>query len=123
MIFETTHQLNIFLIFIFFGIIIGLFSIIYFSFFAINFAKKIKKIILNCVFYSIFSVFFANLLFFYNFGTFSPTLLLSYIGSYLSVKFLTRKSVVLLEKKWYTTLNKLKRTKQKEAKHDQSKES
>ena len=106
MIFQTLNQTNIFFIFMFFGAIFGLFALFCFSFFLINFKKKIKKNIIKAVFYSIFSGFFVILLFFFNFGKFSLTLLFAFICGYIWIKHLTRNLLVILQNKWYNILNK-----------------
>lgn len=116
MIFQTQNQINCLLIFVFCGIISALFLNILKCIFFINYQKNIKKIILNVVFYSFFNIFFIFLLNFFNFGKFSFVLLSFFYSSFLVTKKLTRKSVVLIEKKCYNIFNnlKLKRTKQNE---------
>lgn len=129
MIFSTQNQLNCILIFIFCGIIIGLISSFYFLFFVNIFYKKLIKLINLTIFYIFFSVFFIILLNFLNFGEFSFSLLSSYILGFIWVKKLLRKSLVILEKKWYTMINKnfksfrLKLRKNKDKKNEFSKES
>ncbi len=106
MIFSTQNQFNCFLIFIFFGIILGvLFSIQNILFLRKN-EKFIKKIILDCIFYMFFSIFFIILINFFNFGKFSLTLLLAFILGFETSKRLLLKTVVFLQNKWYNVVNK-----------------
>ncbi len=108
MIFSTQNQLTSIIIFIFFGIVVGIISILYFIFFVNNFQKKLIKLINLTIFYAFFNIFFIILLNFFNFGIFSITLLLSYILGFCWIKKLLHKSVVILEKKWYTKINNIK---------------
>lgn len=128
MIFQTQNQINCLLIFIFFGIISGLISILFFLIFTIKNQKKLIKLLFESIFYSFLGVFFVFLINFLNFGHFSPTLLIGYILGYLWIKRLMQKSVVILETKWYTKVskiyNKLKNLKKKrESKNEQPKQS
>ena len=128
MIFQTQNQLNSLMIFSFAGIVIGLFSIIYFLFFTVIFQKKLIKNIIIAVFYAFFSIIFVILINLFNFGTFSLSLLASFISGLLLIRFSLKNLVVILEKKWYTKINnifkKLKSNiKRKPKTNDTSKES
>lgn len=105
MIFQTQNQINCVLIFVFFGLIIGLISIIYFLLFLKNFQKITLKTIINTFFYAFFCIFYVFLINIFNFGKFSSTLFLSYFFSFVIFKRITCKSVGILEKKWYTIIN------------------
>lgn len=105
MIFQTQNQLNNSLIFIFFGFIVGLFSIVYYLIIFKKTSKKLTKSIINCIFYLIFSIFFVFLIIFFNFGKFSLVLFLLYLTSFLYTKHTFSNSVVLLKKLCY---NKVK---------------
>ena len=107
MIFQTQTQVNFVFIFIFFGFIIGMISTIYFMIFINNFSKKPAKILINCIFYSFFAIFFIFLINFYNYGKLSFVLFLSYILGYLIIKNTFKKTVVILERKWYNTIKLL----------------
>lgn len=110
MIFKTINQLEYAIIFLFSGILIGLFNLIFSLFTSKKPVKLFEKITKNTIFYAIFAVFFEILIFFYNFGKFSITLLISYFVGFLWSKFLTRNLVVILKKKCYNALhNKIKR--------------
>ena len=129
MIFQTNNQTTNLIIFLFCGIIVGLISIFYFLLFTQNFQKKSVNLIIFTIFYSFFTIFFIFLTNFLNFGKFSIVLLFSFLLGYVWVKQLVKKSVVILEKKWYTILNKLSlkikalKKKGKKNKNEQSKES
>ena len=105
MIFFTQHQLNTLLIFSFWGFIVGFFISLSTLIFLLNFQKKYIKLMFFCVFYSFFSIFFVFLINFYNLGMFSFSLLLSFILCAIWVKTLLNKTLVILEKKWYTKVN------------------
>ena len=107
MIFQTQNQLNCFLIFVFAGVIIGIFSQFYFLFFLINFKKNITKTIFLTLFYIVFCLFFIFLLFFLNFGKFSLVLFLGFILGFGWIKNTFKKSFVILEKRWYTKTNQM----------------
>ena len=109
MIFSTFNQLNIFFIFLFFGIIFGLIANIFFSINLINFSKNIKKTIINSVFYIIFTIFFVNFLIYFNFGMFSIILLFSYIFGYIWIRKSSKKLFAFLENKWYNIINTIVR--------------
>ena len=76
MIFQTENQINVFLIFLFFGLICCLLFNLLKTLFLINFFKNFIKILFYCVFYCVFSCFFVILLIFYNYGKFSFSILL-----------------------------------------------
>lgn len=107
MIFQSNNQASNLIIFLFWGIIIGIVAIFYFLFFVKNFQKKLIKLIIFAIFYSFFIIFFVFLINFLNFGKFSFVLLFSFCVGYIWVKKLTHKLVVIMEKRWYTILNKL----------------
>ena len=107
MIFESNNQLNNLLIFVFIGILVGIISIFYFLFFAAKFQKKPIKLIFFTVFYLFFTVFYVFLINFFNFGKFSFVLFFAFMIGYIWIRQLTSNLVVILENKWYTTLNKL----------------
>ena len=104
MIFSTFNQLNIFLVFLFFGIIFGLIANIFFTLNTINFSKNIKKTIINSIFYVIFAIFFVNFLIYFNFGKFSIILLSGYIFGYSFSKKTTKNLFAFLENKWYNLI-------------------
>ena len=129
MIFQNQHHLNCVLIFIFFGLIVGLVSIIYFCFFALNFRKKIIKSILNAIFYAFFSTFFIFLINLFNFGHFSLTLLCLYFLGFYTARKSLKNLVVILEAKWYNSIKgfaenfKTQNTKRKLKENDSPKKS
>lgn len=111
MIFKTNLQLNCFLIFLFFGIIIGFISNCYDLIFLKNYQKKLKKIVFDCIFYVFFSIFYVFLINYFNFGHYSIALILSYIFGFWIAKTLLRKTVVILQSKWYNKINILIKSK------------
>lgn len=130
MIFKTNTQTSNLAIFLFAGIIIGFLSLFYFLIFVKNFNKKSIKLIIFTVFYSFFTIFFVFLINFLNFGKLSFVLLSAYTIGYIWIKQLFKKSVVILEKRWYNVLNRLstkikslKNKKGKKKKYEQQKES
>ncbi len=107
MIFITLNQLNCFLLFLFFGIILGFVYQIFSVIFLKNFQKIYLKSIFNgifCAFFGIFYVFFIN---FYNFGKYPPALLFAFLLGIFWVKKLCAKSVVFLQNKWYNLFKRL----------------
>ena len=122
MIFSTFNQLNCFLLFLYFGIILGLISKIFFILFLNKFQKIIIKNIIFAIFYTFFSIFFVFLINFYNLGQFSYALILAYILGFLWFNFLSKNLVVFLENKWYTIIRKLKQRVFKRKLNDTSKE-
>lgn len=116
MIFSTQNQINCFIIFLFCGILIGLFFKLINLLFLIKFKKIFQKNIFFGVFYLFFCVFFIFLLIFFNFGKFSFTLLSSYLFGFWWTLKLVKKSFDVFENLWYNTINKIKtkgRTKHK----------
>lgn len=109
MIFATNLQLNCFILFIFFGVILGFIFNLFFVLFLKNNSKLIKNIILNTIFCTFFCVFFVILLNLFNFGKLSLSLILAYLLGYFWVKKLTRNLVDKLSKKWYTLLQRRKK--------------
>jgi len=106
MIFISFNQLNIFLIFLFFGFVFSLIYNLINTILLFKFLKKINKIIINSIFFILFSCVFVFFLNIFNFGIINITLSLAYIfGFVLGVKVLN-KTVVFLQNKWYTILNK-----------------
>ena len=106
MIFQTQNQIYCFFIFIFFGIILGLISILFFSFTLIKFQKNLIKTIFLTIFYSIFAIFFVILLNFFNFGKFNIVPLFAYIIGFLWIKQLLKNLLVIFQNKWYNIFNK-----------------
>ena len=101
MIYSTHNQLNCFFIFTFLGII---FSVIYNCLkilFLHKNSKNFKKITINCIFYSIFSIIFVILLNIFNFGLFSIVLLCATVLGFVWLNFTSKKLVVFLEVLWY----------------------
>ena len=126
MIFQTQNQLNCFLIFIFFGIILGIIFNFYNLIFLKNYQKKLTILILNTIFYAFFYIFFVILINFLNFGHFSTTLFFSYILGFITSKRLSFNLVVIFEKKWYTIIKllfKKQQNKRKPNSNEQSKKS
>lgn len=107
MIFQTQNQLNYFLIFIFFGFILGTIFNVYNLIFLKNYQKKLINLILGTVFYSFFCIFYVIFIIFFNFGNFSVTLFISYILGFIITKKRTFNLVVIFEKKWYTIIKLL----------------
>ncbi len=122
MIFSTFNQLNIFLLFLFFGIIIGIISKIFFVLFLKNFQKIIIKNIIYAIFYTFFSIFFIILINFYNLGQFSYALIISYLLGFFWLNYISKNLVAFLENKWYNIFTKFKHILFRKKKHDQSKE-
>ena len=114
MIFQTENQINIFLIFLFLGIILEIFFSIIKIVFLIKFKKNFKKNILNCLFFSIFSLIFVVFLIFFNFGIFKISILIAYILGFCWSNFVCKNLVVFFENKWYNTIIKIKQTKKEE---------
>ena len=106
MIFNTLSQLNSFFIFLFFGIIIGFISIVYFSITLKNHRKNLLNIIFDTIFYCFFSVFYVFLINFFNFGKFSLTLACVFILGFVWVKTVFKNLLVILENKCYNIFNK-----------------
>ena len=123
MIFQTQHQLNILLIFLFFGFLFGLLNSIFNLIFLIKFQKNTIKILLNSVFYSFFFIFFIFLINLFNFGKFSLPLLFVFIVGLIVIKNSFSKLVVILQTKCYTKINKMKQSKRKNIPNDTSKKS
>lgn len=119
MIFETQNQLYCFFIFLFFGIVLGIISIIYFLFTLLNFQKKLLKNIFLTVFYAIFSVFFVFFINFFNFGKFEVAPLIAYLIGFIWIKTLFKNLLVILENKWYNTLKKIFKTKLRKQKNNE----
>jgi len=107
MIFSTLNQHACFFIFLFFGAIIGfIYSILKIIFLPKN-NKNLIKNILNCIFFTIFSLFFVIILNFFNFGKLSCTLIVSYFLSFFAIVKLNKNLVVFLQNKWYNVISKL----------------
>ena len=107
MIFNTLSQLNLVVIFLFFGLICGFISIFYFAITSKNYNKNLINLIFNCIFYAFLSVFYVFLLIFFNFGKFSLILFAAFSLGFIWTKKLLNKLLVILEKKCYTTYKKL----------------
>lgn len=107
MIFSTFNQINVFLIFLFNGIV---FSIIFnlFSVFFLKFHQKtIQKCIFECIFYSFFGILFIFSINYFNFGEYSLILILAQIMAHVWTSKTINKSIVKLENKWYNHVMKL----------------
>ena len=115
MIFSTINQLNLFILYIFFGVIVGVIFQLFFILFLKNYQKLWQKIIFDTIFCSIFCIFFVILSIFYNFGQFSYVLLIAYLVGYFWIKKLSKKIVVKVQKKWYTLL--IRKFKNEKSKH------
>lgn len=111
MIFSTQNQLNSVLIFIFWGIIIGILSEVLSVLFFKNHQKKLIKLLFLTVFYAFFSIFFIFLINFLNFGKFSFVLLICYLSGYKFLKHHVCKIVVIFEKAWYNKINMMLKSK------------
>ena len=109
MIFSTQNQLDCFLIFLFCGIIFGLFLLIFNILFFRKNTKILIKNITNCIFSAIFLILFAILLNFFNFGKFSISLLLSFFLGYLWFIWLSSNLVVFLKNKCYNVFKSKQR--------------
>jgi len=108
MIFSTQHQLNCLILFVFFGLLIG----IIYCLFQIIFLKKYQKKLIKCIFFSvfcsIFCIFYVFLINFFNFGKFSIVLFFTYGFGFFWINKLCKNLVVIFENKWYTIINKIK---------------
>lgn len=130
MIFSTLNQVNVFLVFLFFGVVFGFLfhfvKLLYRSSDKVNplnknktnkkiskkfkkyieklliFLKIFKKTIINTIFYLIFGIIFAFLINFFNFGNFSTVLLFTSILGFMWSYKSTKNLVVFLQKIWYT---------------------
>ena len=122
MIFSTLNQLNCVFVFLFFGLICGIFFIFFSIVFLLKYQKKYQKNIFFCIFSAIFIIFFAILQNIFNLGKFSLTLFCAYLIAFIWTNKLFKNLVVFLQNKWYTTVNKIFKLKRKtnESKHRQS---
>ena len=102
MIFSTLNQINIFIIFLFFGFLIGFIFNIFSTLFLQKYQKNYQKNIFFCIFSAFFVLFFTFLKNIFNFGIFSPALLFGYGASFLYSIKLLKNLVVFLQNKWYT---------------------
>lgn len=104
MIFATNNQLNCFILFIFFGLILGgifqLLSIIFFK----KYQKNWEKIVFESIFYTFFCIFFVILSNIFNFGLFSFALVLAYLIGFIWTNKLSAKLVGKIQNKWYNFL-------------------
>ena len=108
MIFSTFNQVNCFLIFLFFGIIIGLISKLFFTLILKNYKKIFKKNVFYTIFYTFFSIIFVFLINFYNLGQFNYALIIAYLLGYFYFLFISKNLFAFLENKWYNKITKLK---------------
>ena len=108
MIFSTFNQLNCFLLFLYFGIILGLISKIFFILFLNKFQKIIIKNIIFAIFFTFFSIFFVFLINYFNFGQYNYALIFSYLLGYFYFLYISKNLFAFLENKWYNTITKLK---------------
>lgn len=117
MIFSSFNHVNCFLVFLFFGIIIGFINLI----FSILFLKKYQKKFLNCIFdvffYTFLSIFFIFLINIFNFGEFSFALILAFLLGFIWIKKACKNLFAFLSKKWYNVFIKLKSNKKHNEKH------
>ena len=120
MIFSTLNQLNIFLIFVFGGILCEIIRSVFNTLFLINFQKKLTKTIFFFIFYSFFSIFFVFLINFFNFGKLSIVTIFAFVLGKQTTKFTIKKTVVILENLWYNKIRKLLNTKEKKTKNAKS---
>lgn len=120
MIFSTSHQLNILLIFVFFGAIFEIVNTTVKIFLFPLFKKKLIKIIKNTIIFSFFSIFFVFLINFFNYGNFSLSLLLSIIIGKALINLSCNKTFVVLQNLWYTMIIKIKQRKNKNDKSIQN---
>ena len=105
MIFFSQNQFCVSLIFLLFGFIAQLIIDIFFVIFLKKYAKILKNIILDAVFYTFYALFFIFLINFFNFGLFNIVLLLVYLlGSIWSQKS-RGKIFVFCGNVWYNTIN------------------
>ena len=115
MIFSTLNQLNCLLIFIFYGIVLGLI----FSFFDILFLRKneklIKKTIICCNLSAIFIIFFSFLENIFNLGKFSLSLFIGFSLGFFWIKKLVFNLVVFLQNKWYNVFKSIQKEPKKVA--------
>lgn len=109
MMFQTQNQLNLFLIFIFLGIVFSTLFCVIKIFFSLKNRKNILKNVILAIFFAFFSIFFMFLLFFLNNGKSFVTLSLSTFCGFIWSNQSFSKIVVKLEKKWYTLINKTKK--------------
>lgn len=105
MIFSTLNQLNCFILFLFCGIILGIFYLIFSILFLKKHQKIFQKIIFEGIFYTFFSIFYVFLINFFNFGKISYVLIIGYILGFLWIKKVLQNLVVFLTNKWYNYLN------------------
>lgn len=108
MIFSSFNQVNCFLVFLFFGIILGLIDCIISVIFLKKYQKKFIIPIFDAVFYTFFSILFVFLLNIYNFGEFSIVLVLAYILGFYWIKKQLKNLVAFLSLKWYNVVNKIR---------------
>lgn len=106
MIFSTQNQLTCILIFIFFGITLGLFFSLCKIIFLEKYQKKLIKTIFLTLFYCNFVTFFIFLLNFFNYGKQSLSLICSYLLGFVLINHLLKKSVVIFQNLWYNILKK-----------------
>lgn len=108
MIFSTFNQVNCFLVFLFFGFVLGFLDCLFSVIFLKNYQKNFLKCVFDTIFYTFLSIIFIFLLNFYNFGEFSVALIFAYILGFYLIKKLMKKLVAFLINKWYNIFKKLK---------------
>ncbi len=116
MIFSSFNHVNCFLVFLFFGIILGFIDNIISIVFLKNYQKKFVIPIFDTVFYTFFSILFVILLNIFNFGEFSLVLVLAYVLGFYWIKKQLKNLVAFLQTKWYNVINRI-RAKRKNEKH------
>lgn len=108
MIFSTLNQLNCFILFLFCGIILGIFYLIFSILFLKKYQKIFQKIIFEGIFCTFVSIFYVFLINFFNFGKISYVLIIGYILGFLWIKKVLQNLVVFLTNKWYNYINSKK---------------
>ena len=106
MIFSTFNHLNIFLIFLFLGLIFGFIYLILNIIFLHCFSKNIIKNIINCIFYTFFTCFFNIFINIFNFGKINLTLITSCLVGYVWCLKVFKNLLVFYKNKCYTKNNK-----------------
>ena len=116
MIFSSFNHVNCFLVFLFFGIILGFIDSLISIIFLKNYQKKFIIPIFDTVFYTLFLIIFVILLNIFNFGEFSLVLVLAYVLGFYWIKKQLKNLVAFLQTKWYNVINRI-RAKRKNEKH------
>ncbi len=120
MIFSSFNHLDCFLVFLFFGIILGFLGSLLSLLFLKKYQKKFIIYIFDTVFFTFFAIFFVFLINIFNFGEFNIPLVITYLLGFLWIKKVCKKMFAILEDKWYNILSKLKISKTNGKKHKKS---